>query len=153
MQKNLRINDDVTVGPQPSAEQLAGLRRQGLRYVANLRADGEDKQPLSPADEGARVESLGMGYYNEPVEAEAMSEAQVNGFRDRFAALPKPVFAHCKTGKRAGALVMMDLAVRQGISGDATLEQAERIGFECKEPQLRQFVKGYVDARANGGAQ
>lgn len=153
MQEHLRINDDVTVGPQPSAEDFGDLRRQGFRSVVNLRTDGEDEQPLSPADEGERVGALGMEYYNEPVDAEAMTEAQVDGFRDRFSALPKPVFAHCKTGKRAGAFVMMDMAVRQGMSGEETLERAERMGFECKEPQLKQFVKGYVDARANGGAR
>ena len=31
----------------------------------------------------------------------------VDRFREKFPNLPKPVYAHCKSGKRAGAMVMM----------------------------------------------
>lgn len=147
MQDQIRINDDVTVGAQPSVDQLEKLRQQGFRSIVNLRTEGEEEQPLSPAEEGRKVSALGMTYYHEPVDSKEMSEAQVDRFRERFADLPTPVYAHCKSGKRAGAFVMMDMAVRKGMSGEQTLKQAEDMGFECKEPELKKFVTGYVDSR------
>ena len=147
MQDRIQINDAVTVGAQPSAEQLEELQQNGFRSVVNLRTDGEEEQPLSPDDEGKKVAALGMTYYHEPVDSSAMGEAQVDRFRERFADLPTPVYAHCKSGKRAGAFVVMDMAVRQGMSGEQTLKQAEEMGFECEEPELKQFVSGYVDSR------
>jgi hypothetical protein len=54
---------------------------------------------------------------------------------------------HCDTGKRAGAFVMIDKAIKEGWSGEDMLRRAEEMGFECEAPEIRQFVKGYVDSR------
>ena len=146
----MKINDEVTVGPQPSEEQLKELARQGFRSVVNFRTDGEDDQPLSPAQEGETVKALGMEYLHVPVSMKSMAPETVDRFRQRYPDLPKPVFAHCKSGKRAGAMVMMHVAAQSGMSGEQTLEQAERMGFRCDQPELKAFVRQYVD-RATGG--
>ena len=39
----------------------------------------------------------------------------------------------------------MHLAVAAGQSGDETLQRAERMGFQCDVPALKEFVKTYVD--------
>jgi uncharacterized protein (TIGR01244 family) len=75
----------------------------------------------------------------------SMEPEQVDQFRQEFPALSKPVFAHCKSGKRAGAMVMMHMAVEQGMTGEQTLQKAEDMGFECDKVELREFVKNYVD--------
>src|SRR5262249_21345774 len=41
MEDRMKINDDVTVGPQPTEDQLAELARTGFRTVVNLRTVGE----------------------------------------------------------------------------------------------------------------
>lgn len=147
-----KINDEVTVGPQPSADRLKELARQGFRSVVNFRTEGEEDQPLSPAQEGEKAKGLGLEYLHVPVSMKSMGPETVDGFRQRFPDLPKPVFAHCKSGKRAGAMVMMHMACEQGMSGKETLAQAERMGFECDQPELKQFVEQYVDAHAKDGA-
>lgn len=144
--QTMKINDQVTVGPQPSEEQLSQLCDQGFKSVVNFRTAGEEDQPLSPDEEGAKVEAAGLKYLHIPMSMESAGPAQVDEFRAKFPDLPKPAFAHCKSGKRAGAMVMMDMAVRQGMTGDQTLDKAEEMGFECDKPELRQFVKQYVDA-------
>lgn len=58
--------------------------------------------------------------------------------------------AHCKTGKRAGAMVMMHVASERGMSGKEALQQAEQMGFECDQPELKQFVEQYVDSHSRG---
>jgi uncharacterized protein (TIGR01244 family) len=147
----MKINDDVTVGTQPTEDQLAGLARAGFRTVVNLRTVGEQDQPLSPETEGKEVRALGMAYLHIPVSTKDIKAEQVDEFRRKFADLPKPALVHCYRGIRAGAFVMMDMAVERGMSGDQTLRQAEQMGFRWDQPELKEFVKGYVDRRGKAG--
>ncbi|NNJ24997.1 beta-lactamase hydrolase domain-containing protein [Alienimonas chondri] len=147
MQNLMKVNDDVTVGPQPSEAELGELAGEGFKTVVNFRTDGEEDQPLSPSAEGDKVRAEGLEYLNVPVSIDSMGPDLVDQFRHKYADLPKPVFAHCKSGKRAGAMVMMHVAVERGMSGEETLKQAEEMGFECDQPELKDMVKNYVDAR------
>lgn len=148
----MKINDQVTVGPQPSEEELKKLSQQGFKSVVNFRTEGEEDQPLSPKEEGRKVEALGLNYISIPVSMKSATPETVDQFRQRYADLPKPVFAHCKSGKRAGAMVMMHIASEQGMSGDEALKQAEQMGFKCDQPELKQFVQQYVDRHNSGAA-
>ncbi len=145
MQDTMKINENVTVGAQPSEAELKELAGDGFKTVINFRTDGEDEQPLSPDAEGDAVEKAGMTYLHVPVSMKSMGPETVDQFREKFPKLPTPVFAHCKSGKRAGAMVMMHMACEQGMSGQQTLDKAEEMGFECEQPELRDFVKSYVD--------
>lgn len=145
MQNAMKINDQVTVAPQPSEDDLQRLSQQGFKTVVNFRTEGEDEQPLSPAAEGDKVKANGMEYLNIPVSMKSMGPELVDQFREKYPDLPKPVFAHCKSGKRAGAMVMTHMAVEQGMTGEQTLQIAKEMGFECDQPELEQFVKDYVD--------
>lgn len=142
----MKINDQVTVGSQPSEDELQKLGQQGFRSVVNFRTQAEEEQPLTPQAEGKKVKSAGMEYLHIPVSMKAMGPELVDQFREKFADLPKPVFAHCKSGKRAGAMVMMHMAVEQGMTGEQTLQRAKEMGFECDQPELEQFVRQYVDS-------
>lgn len=146
--QTMKINDQVSVGPQPSAEEIQRLGQQGFKAVVNFRTSGEDEQPLSPEAESEKVQSAGMEYLHIPVSMEAMGPELVDQFREKYPDLPKPVFAHCKSGKRAGAMVMMKMAVDQGMTGEQTLQKAEEMGFECDQPELEQFVRQYVDTHS-----
>jgi uncharacterized protein (TIGR01244 family) len=151
MDQVMKISDQVTVGAQPSEDQLQQLGKQGFKSVVNFRTEGEEDQPLSPKAEGEKVKAAGMTYLHVPVSMKSMGPELVDQFREKYAALPKPVFAHCKSGKRAGAMVMMHMAVEQGMSGEQTLQQAEKMGFKCDQPELKEFVKSYVDGHTKKG--
>jgi len=144
--QTMKINGEVSVGAQPLEEELHKLSQQKFKSVVNFRTDGEEEQPLSPKAEGEKVEAAGMQYLHIPVSMKSMGTELVDQFREKFAELPKPVFAHCKSGKRAGAMVMMHMAAEQGMTGDQTLQQAKEMGFECDQPQLETFVREYVDS-------
>jgi uncharacterized protein (TIGR01244 family) len=148
----MKFNDQLTVGPQPSQEELKSLPDDGFRSVINFRTAGEDEQPLSPEEEGEVVQGTGLKYLHVPVSMDGMDEKKVDQFREQYQSLPKPVFAHCKSGKRAGAMMMMHTAVEQGISGEQALEKAKEMGFECDKPELEQFVKQYVNNRTQAAA-
>jgi uncharacterized protein (TIGR01244 family) len=135
----------LTIGAQPTDEQLKHLAEEGFKSVVDLRVPGEEEQPLSPDEEGEKVRALGMEYLHIPVPKKGMQQGQVDQFRQELTVLPGPVFAHCHLGMRAGALAMMHTACEAGMSSDQTLERAEQMGFKCDVPQLKEFVKDYVD--------
>lgn len=145
MQDPMRINDDITVGSQPTEEQIEQLSQQGFKTIVNFRTAGEEEQPLAPDAEGEKVKAMGMEYFHHPVSTKSMGAEQVDQFREIYPTLPKPVYAHCKSGKRAGAMVMMNIACESGMSGEETVQTAEKMGFECDQPELVEFVKNYVN--------
>ena len=116
-----------------------------FKAVANLRTHGEEDQPLSPDEEGRVVRGLGMAYLHYPVASGELSAELVDGFRRRLGELPRPLFAHCASGKRSGAFLMMHVAAETGLTGEETIRKAEEMGFECDTPQLEEFVRTYVD--------
>ncbi|MEO9933905.1 protein tyrosine phosphatase family protein [Rhodopirellula bahusiensis] len=152
MSNRMKFNDQLTVGPQPNQEELKSFPDDGFRSVINFRTAGEDEQPMSPEEEGEVVQGTGLKYLHVPVSMDGMDEKKVDQFREQYQSLPKPVFAHCKSGKRAGAMMMMHTAVEQGISGEQALEKAKEMGFECDQPELEQFVKQYVNNRTQAAA-
>lgn len=142
----MQLNDEMTVGGQPSEADIETLAKDGYKSVVNFRTEGEEEQPLSPDEEKNKVVAAGMKYLHVPVSMESIDQSKVDAFREQLKSLPKPVFAHCKTGKRAGAMTMMHVAVENGMTGEQTLQKAEQMGFECDVPQLREFVTTYVDS-------
>lgn len=149
MSNRMKLTDDITVGPQPTESEIKSLPAEGFMSVVNFRTTGEEGQPLSPDDELQRVHEAGMNYLHVPVSMDGMDQSKVDSFREQFASLPKPVFAHCKSGKRAGAMTMMHMAVEHGMTGEQALQKAEEMGFECDKPELMQFVKSYINKRAS----
>lgn len=146
MKEPMKLNEQLTVGAQPSEAQLQDLKAQGFQSVVNLRTEGEEEQPLSPQQEGEKAGALGLNYLNIPVSSEQMQPEQVDEFRRKLGDLPAPVYVHCKSGMRAGAFSMMHLAVEGGRTGEETIKQAMQMGFECDKPGMKEFVKGYIDS-------
>jgi uncharacterized protein (TIGR01244 family) len=147
----MKISDTLTVGGQPTEDELRSMAEEGVRTVVNLRTAGEEEQPLSPEEEGRQVEAAGMQYVHIPVSMKGMGPQLVDQFRAKLNEVPGPVFVHCHRGKRAGAFAMMHAAVERGMTGEQTLKQAEQMGFECDVPALKEFVTGYVESHRGGG--
>jgi len=142
------FNDQVTVGPQPTQSELEQLASQGFKSIINFRTEDEEDLSLTPLAEQEQAEVADLEYLHFPVSTDDMSPSKVDAFRDKFCQLPKPIFAHCKSGKRAGAMVMMHFASEQGMSGEEAIQQAQKMGFECDQPELVEFVKDYVDSHS-----
>ncbi len=140
-----KINDQITVSGQPTAEDIAQLKNDGFRTIVNLRTEGEEEQPMSPDEERQAVEKAGMRYVHLPVSSATMGPETVDKFRAQLPNFEGPVLVHCHAGMRAGAFTMMATATKEGWSGEDTLKKAEEMGFHCEAPQLRQFVRSYVD--------
>src|SRR5689334_15606078 len=65
--KTKKLDEQVSVGGQPSAEEIRELAQMGFRSIVNLRREGEQAQPLSPAEEGNEARQAGLGYAHIPI--------------------------------------------------------------------------------------
>ena len=146
MKKSIQISPELSVGSQPDEEDLKQIATVGTKSIVNLRTEDEEDQDLSPSEEGFALAKLGMTYRHIPVPPDDLSPALVDRFRAELAELPTPTLVHCASGKRAGAFVMMHLAVENGWSADEALERAKETGFECDQPELKEFFKSYVNS-------
>lgn len=150
MSEPVKMNEEISVGGQPAEADLQALAGQGFKSIINLRLPGEEQQPLSPAEEGAKARELGLHYAHIPVSAKNMKDEQVDQFRQELERLPKPVFVHCKSGKRADAFVTMGLGANAGLSGEQALEEARQKGFQYDLPEMRAFMQRYLDKHKAG---
>jgi len=146
-----RVNEELAIGPQPGVNELADLRRSGFRSVVNLRASDELDQPMSPDEERRLVEDMEMEYLSLPVAVSGYAADAIHRFLEEVKHLPKPVYVHSRDGNRSGVFAAMYEALEQGLTGDAALRECQRLGVDCDEPGLREFVTGYVNEHAGEG--
>lgn len=150
MPDRMKISDELTIGAQPSEAELKAMANDGVRTIINLRTEEEDLQRIEPDEEARLAQKYGLAYVSLPTSIDSDGPGHVDRFRQELHGADKPVFIHCKLGKRAGAFVMMDKAVSAGWSGRKALDQAEQMGFECDNEQMERFVRDYVDQKTKG---
>jgi len=148
-QKIATIDPNHTVALfTPEANTLKQAASAGAKSLANFRAEGE-KGGLTPDEERQQAERLGLNYLHHPVTADSLDAALVDDFRRSLDDLPQPVFLHCASGKRAGAMTLMALAADKGWDGETTLQEGKARGIDLTEEKIGQFVKSYADDKAN----
>ncbi len=145
MKKRIKINDQVTVGGQPTVEEIQHIAEEGFKSVVNLRVQDESDDQIPPHEEATLVRDQDMEYVHIPISTKQILHDQISTFRQAMTSLNHPIFVHCGSSQRAAALVLMDEGVRRGWSGQETLEQAQSMGAELDSPGLKTFVKDYVD--------
>lgn len=139
------VSENVWTGDQPASEDLTKLSQQGIRAIVNLREPSEDGDPTSSRDEGIKARELGMEYLNVPLPKQEIGTPQIDDLRTKLGMLPRPVFIHCESGARSGAVAIIDKAIQSGWTGEKTLQKAKSAGFPCDQPELSEFVRRYVD--------
>ncbi|MEX3314511.1 sulfur transferase domain-containing protein [Sulfitobacter sp. PS-8MA] len=148
-QKIATIDPNHTVALfTPDAETLKQVASSGVKTVVNFRAEGE-KGGLTPEEERQQAERLGLNYLHYPVTAESLDAALVDEFRWALDDLPQPVFLHCASGKRAGAMTLMALAADKGWDGETALQEGKARGIDLTEEKIGPFVTSYANEKAN----
>lgn len=136
----LQVNKDFCTGGQPRPEHFAMLESQGVKTVLNLRTPGEHRAE----EEKATVEQAGMKYYNIPVVYTAPTFEQVEEFL-KLTDDPanRPMFVHCTAAIRVGGFWLIRRVVRDGLTWDAALEEARKVGLQ-NAPHLEEFARSYI---------
>jgi uncharacterized protein (TIGR01244 family) len=146
MQVERPITDGITIGDQPTEDDLARLKGEGYVGVVNLRNPGEPEQPMSPTVEGEKARSLGLDYLHYGVGAAPLSEqgvAAVCDFVDGHTQGGQKVLVHCRRGSRAVALVILQQARANKWKPEEAIARAREIGLEV-DGGLRMLVESYL---------
>jgi uncharacterized protein (TIGR01244 family) len=132
---------NIFVGSQPAADDLKHAKENGVKTIVNLRPNGEVKE----FDEPALVQSLGMKYENFAFTSPAdLTDATIDGARQVLNdANAKPIFMHCHSGNRAGAIWLAWRALDGGLAWDKALDEAHEVGL--KTPGFEEKIKDYVE--------
>jgi sulfide:quinone oxidoreductase len=135
-----KISGELTVSPQIVPEDIAAIKAAGFRSVVRHRPDGEGAdQPLfREIEDAARAAGLEAPY--QPVVSGRMSDEDAAAFGELMQALPKPVFAFCRTGTRSASLWALSQANARPLPD--ILERTRAAGFD---------MGGIVRRIANGG--
>lgn len=131
----------------PDEAALRQAASAGMMSVVNFRAAGE-AGGLSLPDERRVAERAGLNYVHHPIKADELDDDSVDEFRRALDDLPQPVFLHCASGKRAGAMALMAIAAENGWDGATALAEGRDRGLDISEEEIGKFVKRYADRKA-----
>jgi len=147
--KEQQITPEITVGGQPTADNIRELKERGFQTVINLRAPDE-KNLLK--DEKRHVEDNCMDYASIPVASQTLDEAAVQRFSTTVGAKnSQPVYVHCGSGGRAGVLALLYLAIDNGWTVEQALQEGEKHGIGPSERSpYRRFFEEYIQRRSAG---
>ena len=131
----------VLFGGQPTEEQLKAMAADGLSFVLDLRAEGENRG----FDEPAALRSLDVPYLNLPVDGERMEQPETfERFIEAMKKLDGPALVHCASGNRVGALYYAYLVAGKGEDREAARAQAKENGL--RSAALERAVDRYLDS-------
>lgn len=129
-------------GGQPTEEQLEAMAADGLAFVLDLRAEGENRG----FDEQAALQSLDVPYLNLPVDAERLEQPETfERFIEAMQKLDGPALVHCASGNRVGALYYAYLVAGKGEDREAARARARENGL--RSAALEKAVDRYLDSK------
>jgi uncharacterized protein (TIGR01244 family) len=139
-----RIDAQVSMGGQPTREQLSTLKAEGVRGIVNLREPEEH----NIEEEATVAKDLGLHYISIPVRTAAPRDEQVKTFLE-VTNDPEmfPLFIQCASGNRVGAFWMIRVLV-DGWTVERAQEEAKQIGL--RSPNLLDFARDYIHRHAKG---
>ena len=140
-----RLTPDLSVMPQVSEADIGTLAKQGIKSIVGNRPEGESADQPKWTDLKAAALARGMEAVHIPVVANAISEEDIDAFREAFERLPKPIAAFCRTGTRAALL--WALANNDGLTIDERIGVAARAGTDL-EP-FRARIQASSNARSS----
>jgi protein tyrosine phosphatase (PTP) superfamily phosphohydrolase (DUF442 family) len=140
----VRLDDQLCTGGQPLGGHLGVLRAEGVKAVINLRRPSEHDE----AAEEAGATSLGLRYFNIPVDFKQPTEENATDFL-RITDDPsnRPVFVHCAVAGRVAPFVMIRRVLRDHWTLQRAEAEAARIS-DVNAPHLMAFAKRYLERHA-----
>ena len=123
-----RINDDISVSPQISPDDLPALKAAGFTTIINNRPDGESPDQPSSAVMEAAAKAAGLGYHYIPLGRDGVSAEMVSQTEAALEGSGGPVLAFCRSGTRSTTLWALSQAGKLGA--DDIVSQAAHAGYD-----------------------
>jgi uncharacterized protein (TIGR01244 family) len=136
-----RVDATVGCGGAVDPSAMSALRKEGYVSVINLRL--ADEQGADVDAGRAAAKTAGLKYIHLPFNAAAPDPKVVSDFLGSVADKSnQPVFIHCGSANRVGAVWMIKRVLQDGWAIDRAQTEAEAIGLQ--NPQLLAFATGYI---------
>lgn len=123
-----RINDDVSVAPQISPDDMPAIKAAGFTTVINNRPDDESPDQPSSDTMKAAAEAAGLSYHFIPLGREGVSPQMVDEERAVLEGSDGPVLAFCRSGTRSTTLWALTQAGK--MPAQEIVAQAAHAGYE-----------------------
>lgn len=139
----LRVNQQICTGGQPTMDDLAKMKVEGVKAIINLRQPAE----YNAEEEAAKAKELGLRYFNIPVALDDLKDAQAEEFL-KITADPqnRPLFIHCASANRVGGFWMIRRALVDGWKMEDAEAEARKIGL--RSPVMVAFAHNYIERHA-----
>ena len=136
-----RVDATVACAGATPPEAMAVLRERGFNAVINFRTAGENGATIDAGQ--AAAEAAGLNYVHIPFRQP--TPEVVESFLAAVAEpANQPVYIHCGSANRVGAMWLIKRVEQDGYSVDDALAEAEAIGLRSEA--LKEFALGYVGA-------
>ena len=135
--------DTVGFGGATPPSSMGWLRDRGFRAVVNLRL--VDEEGADVAAERAAAEAAGLVYIHVPFDPEDPDPKLFDSFATAVGSAPnQPVYIHCNSANRVGALWMILRVLKDGWDVDAARDEARKIGLSKESAE--EFALRYIRA-------
>ena len=136
-----RVDATVACAGATPPEAMAVLRERGFNAVINFRTAGENGATVDAGR--AAAEAAGLKYIHIPFRQP--SAEIVESFLAAVAEpANQPVYIHCGSANRVGAMWLIKRVQQDGYSIDDAVAEAEAIGL--RSAALKEFALGYLGA-------
>ena len=136
-----QVDATVACAGATAPEAVAELKRRGFVSVINFRTEGEQGAMLE--EEAAAVNEAAMKYFHIPFRGSEPTAEVAEHFLDVVAdPVNQPVFIHCASANRVGAMWLIKRVKLDGWDVDRATAEAEAIGM--RSPVLKEFALNYV---------
>lgn len=134
-----RIDEDLYVGGQPTAADIAAFAREGGRHVINLRPPSE----TPGLDEAAVATAAGLAYHNLPIAGPGdLTRANVQTLDRLLSRLEgEKTLLHCSSSNRVGALMALRAAWLHGASDEEALAIGREHGLAGLQGQVEKLLR------------
>jgi uncharacterized protein (TIGR01244 family) len=120
------ITNELAIAGQLTIDDLQPLANRGYRSVVNLRSPDE---PDCLEAEQQKIEALGLSYINLPIQAADLNCDAMTAVIQSISELPKPALVHCDNGIRASIVVLMKIAIEQGVNAEDAFHKVKELGW------------------------
>ena len=121
-----KITNNIAIAGQLTLSELPDIAHAGYQTIVNLRSPDE---PGFIPEEQHKLERLGLRYLNIPVQIKALNPTTILEIIHQLSSVPKPMLIHCDSGVRASIVVLMQIAIMQGIQVDDAFQKVTRLGL------------------------
>jgi uncharacterized protein (TIGR01244 family) len=136
-----KVDAVVACGGATETSALEGLKADGFKSVVNLRLASE--QGANIPENEAKAKALGLNYFHLPLSGSAPDPAVVDKFLGVVSDKSnQPVYIHCGSANRVGAVWMVKRVVQDGWPVDKATTEAKAIGLTA--PGLEKFALDYI---------